>query len=281
MKKMSLEEIKNYLGVNEDQVKLTLTPKQAKYLLSHCNKKNRRMSMQHVETLKRDMESGNWFSDTDHIGFDRDGCLVNGQHRLKALATSNVDAVQLKFDFDAEQHVSMDTGRNRGYAAQVAISKKNGFDIMPSNFRTIVSAGLRLNDPKIKLSNSELMDIWQQYKTQLKTCEENGLFDLGPKGGATVKSSFLWAYLSGVDLELLKHIAKVLKTGITQDEYDIPVIRLRDELFDLRGSGKAMDEKRAAYTQQMIYNVVEVHSKSNRLPSNPVMHYQSYPFMEF
>ena len=270
MKKMNLNEIKKFLGVEENLTthKGTITPEKANLLLKRCNKNNRRLNKAHVETLKRDMESGNWYNDTSYIGFDGNGTLVNGQHRLKALAESNVESVVLKFDFDSEQHISMDTGMNRTYASTASISKKMGLEVMPANFKTIIMAGLKLTNPKIKLSNSELVNYWSKYKEQINICNDNKLFDLGKINSASVKASILWAYLSGVDIQSLSHFAEVLRNGITKSDFDIPIIRLRDELVDMKGSsGNAVELRRAQYTQYAIYAVTDLKTTSNRLPA--------------
>lgn len=280
-KNLNLNEVREYLGIEDGfyAAKLLVTPNQAKFLLNNCNKLNRRIKSQHVETLKRDMENNHWYSDIDYIGFNSEGMLVNGQHRLKALSEANVNSIYLKFDFDVEQHISMDTGNTRKYSDQVTISKKTGSEILPNKYKYVVTAGLKLTDPKLNLSNTELSEIWEEYYDDFKICEENNLFNVGNKAGTTVKSSLFWAYLSGVSIETLAHIAKVLRTGITESEFDIPIIRLRDALVDLRGTSKILEVKRAEYTQQCIFNVLQG-STSNRLPANPIMHYQNYPFLE-
>lgn len=314
----NLEEVKKELGLEGvDQGKSFVTPKIAKSLLRHCNKGNRRMSGAHVNSLKRDMESGNWFSDTDYIGFDKNGKLVNGQHRLKALSLCNPDlllkhmnivdgayklkemtekqklsiaGITLKFDFNVEQHISMDTGKVRSYATQVAMSKKMDMEIMPSEFKTVITSGLKIfNEGSITtLSNSEWFNLWNLFSEDLTKAKELGVMDLNPKikGSSSVKAALLWAYMSKElpknedSLKVLKHFVEVLKSGICKSDYDIPIIRLRDELFDLRGSGKAIDIKRAAYVQQALYNVLVVKTTTNRLPSNPVMHYCDWKPLE-
>ena len=278
---LNLNEIKDYLSVNKEinSIKLSITPKQAAYLLTHCNTMNRKIKIEHIETLKRDMENGNWYSDIDYIGFNSNGVLINGQHRLKALEEAKVKSIFLKFDFDVEQHVSMDTGAIRKYTDQVAIFKKSDVEILPNKYKLIVTAGLKLVDPKLTLSNTELSQVWKVYHDDFKICDSKNLFNLGPKALTAVKSSLFWAYLSGVSLNTLAQIAKVLRTGVTETEFDIPVIRLRDELVDLRTNNRAFEIKRAEYTQQCIYSVLQG-STNNRLPSNPTMHYQDFPFLE-
>lgn len=276
LKIKTLEEVKKYLNVAEDAMtaKIQVTPKQARWILNHCNKINRRIKPSHVEELRRDMESGHWYKDIDYIGFDNTGRLVNGQHRLKALGTSNLESLELKFDFDAEQHVSMDTGAMRKWSNQNVIGKKMGLEMCPDNWRVVVSAGIKLTNPGYNMTNSELQKVFEKYHEQLQTCDEAGMFNLGKISNSSVKASLFWAYLSGIDVNLLKHFAEVLRTGITSDQKDIPTIRLRDELVDIKGNGKALDQRRAALTQQTIYNVTQG-STSNRLPSNPQMLYQN------
>ena len=61
-KVMSSDDIKTYLGVDLNNIasRVNVTPNQAKFILNHCNKANRRIKMQHVDTLKRDMELEIW-----------------------------------------------------------------------------------------------------------------------------------------------------------------------------------------------------------------------------
>lgn len=279
MKKLTnLNKIKDYLGVDRksDYAKLLVTPDQAKFILTNCNRVNRKIKNQHVETLRRDMENGNWYPDIDYIGFNSKGMLINGQHRLKALSEAMLKSILLKFDFDVEQHISMDTGSTRTYSDQIAIFRKLDMDLLPNKYKSIIVTGVKLTNRSINLSNTELSRIWEVYHGDFEECDQNGLFNLGDKSGTTaVKASLFWAFLSGVSIDVLSHIAKVLRTGITESQNDIPVIRLRDALVDLRGSGKDLDIKRAQYTQQCIFNVLQG-STSNRLPNNPIMHYQNF-----
>lgn len=275
MKKLTLNEIKILLKVEleVETAKVEVTPEMAKKLLKNCNKQNRRINNKFVETYKRDMEAGHWYSDVDYIAFDKNGTLINGQHRLKAVSLANIKSVLLKFDFNVEQHISMDTGNIRKYTDQVSISKKVGIEIMPNKFKSIINAGLKINNSKINLSNTELVQIWEKYSKEILECDQNEIFDLGKITGSTVKSSLLWAYFNGVDIKFLKHFAEVLRTGINEGKKDIPIIRLRDELVDLKGSSKSLDLRRAQLTQHYIYLILQGYD-SNRLPASPQLHYQ-------
>lgn len=64
-----------------------VTPKQANTWLE-CNEVNRPLRQRIVGAYRRDMEAGDWSFTAEPIQISRTGRLLNGQHRLTALATS-------------------------------------------------------------------------------------------------------------------------------------------------------------------------------------------------
>lgn len=63
-----------------------VTPTDAKNILENHNKLNRNRNKSHVEALLKNMQNGTWRFNGDTIRFDKDGNLIDGQHRLAALA---------------------------------------------------------------------------------------------------------------------------------------------------------------------------------------------------
>lgn len=59
------------------------------------NENNRKARRDTVSVYARDLEHGKWEISGDSIKFDKTGRLIDGQHRLMAIATSNVGAWQL------------------------------------------------------------------------------------------------------------------------------------------------------------------------------------------
>lgn len=281
MARKTLNDLKRFLGIPEgaESSSVKVTPSQAKWILRNFNKGNRRINKSHVVALKKDMESGSWFLDSHYIGFSPDGILVDGQHRLKALSEAGVEHIILKFDFNVERHISMDTGLPRKYSDQVKISSKGGEELMPDSYRRIIMAGLKISGFNEPITNSEMYVLSGKYLPRMRKCDEAGLFDLGPNIGTVVKASIFYAYLCGVDINLLANFSAVLKSGITRADTDIPIIRLRDELRLLRGTSNEKNMRRARLTQQCIYNVT-MGSTSNVLPRNPVLHYQDVDLMK-
>lgn len=71
------------------QTKLTITPEVARTWLQ-MSKGNRPLNPRHIEDLKREIHT-NWKPDVpDPIGFDEDGVLINGHHRLTACVETGI-----------------------------------------------------------------------------------------------------------------------------------------------------------------------------------------------
>lgn len=68
----------------------TITPKKAaEWIAKVVNCHNRLLNNRKVMQYARDMEQGRWKFANDAICFDRNGVLLNGQHRLHACTVSN------------------------------------------------------------------------------------------------------------------------------------------------------------------------------------------------
>lgn len=65
-----------------------VTPKIAEDWLMANHKNNRRLNVDRVSSYMHDMMSGNWSQNAEAIKFDREGTLVDGQHRLAAVKQS-------------------------------------------------------------------------------------------------------------------------------------------------------------------------------------------------
>lgn len=87
------------------------------------NKRNRPISAIAVEKYRRDMLAGRWVYDASPIRFDQLGNLLDGQHRLTALAMC--DDLTLPFlvvrGLPTETQMVMDQGRKRTAGSQLAI----------------------------------------------------------------------------------------------------------------------------------------------------------------
>lgn len=73
----------NYNGISIEVKEIT--PELAKDILENHNNLNRNRNKEHVKALLNNMKQGTWRFNGDTIRFDRDGELIDGQHRLAAI----------------------------------------------------------------------------------------------------------------------------------------------------------------------------------------------------
>lgn len=113
-----------------------VTPKQAAAWLQR-NDRNRKLSRAVVEGYKDSMRNGAWEQTGEAIKFSTSGRLIDGQHRLTALAELDGEVPSLPLlvvrDLDDEAQKKMDRGRNR------RVSDELDMDGIPQA-RTVVSA---------------------------------------------------------------------------------------------------------------------------------------------
>lgn len=67
-----------------------ITPEEAQAILDTANESNRRLRKVHVDSLAKDMMNGDFQPTGDPIRFDDAGHLIDGQHRLAAVAQAGI-----------------------------------------------------------------------------------------------------------------------------------------------------------------------------------------------
>jgi len=96
-----------------------IDPSLAKLLLE-ANVRNRPISLPHVRSLARDMVGGSWRLTHQGIALDRDGRLVDGQHRLSAIVESGTtQKMVVTYNVDPESFHSVDVGLQPRSIAQI------------------------------------------------------------------------------------------------------------------------------------------------------------------
>lgn len=74
---------------------MTVTPEMAARWLEHHNSKNRRVSQHHVGNIADQIRKGLWVLNGQSISFDDNGRLLDGQHRLHAVALCGISTPML------------------------------------------------------------------------------------------------------------------------------------------------------------------------------------------
>ena len=192
------------------------------------------------------------------------GTLTNGQHRLKAISLSNVHICEVGIAFGINNFMGMDTGRVRTLQDNAIIFQNCDDRFKSEEAKICISIAkdvLHYNEGKYK-SNSNytqdyLMKVVNYLADDLYVCFKNGLFKLDKGVSAyPVLSAMLLAYQSGVSLDVLKKIKRVLSTGMPECiEKDAPILRLRERLISIKGGNCQLSEERHLLTQRCIYKV--------------------------
>jgi hypothetical protein len=100
-----------------------ITPSMAQDILSH-NDNNRPLNPRTLSRYIDEMKEGRWMFNGDTISIDRDGNLLNGQHRLTAVVQSGVTIDGLIVEgLDPEAFTTMDIGRRRTGADALIIAE--------------------------------------------------------------------------------------------------------------------------------------------------------------
>lgn len=121
-----------------------VTPESAADLLAHHNPINRRLNAPHVQFLAREMERGTFRADNgDSIRIDKDGNIIDGQHRLAAVVRVGKPVVMLfAVGIDRETFSTIDTGKRRTAQDVVGIDMLSTGVVAPKG--TVASARLLL-----------------------------------------------------------------------------------------------------------------------------------------
>ena len=121
------------------------------------NIRNRPLSAFTVERYRRDMSEGRWVYAADPIRFDTAGSLLDGQHRLTALAMC--EGLALPFlvvrGLPSETQMVMDQGRKRSAAQQLALKGVKNASNIAAGVKVYIlwQSGLMFRDNKVAQSS--------------------------------------------------------------------------------------------------------------------------------
>ena len=117
--------------------------------------RNRRLSPTKVKQYRNDMLAGRWQFAGESVQFDEEGHLLNGQHRLKALASLEGTAVRLQFlvvrGLPAESQMVMDQVRARQAGQQLQMREVRDANTVAAGVRLWLAydTGLMFRDAKL------------------------------------------------------------------------------------------------------------------------------------
>lgn len=186
-----------------------LTPADAKELLAsnHVNRKSREQA---VLVFRRDMESGSWRMTGEAIKISRSGALLDGQHRLMALAGAKVEYIEFLVVSGLEDDVQkvMDSGSAR--SAQDALKFEFGniaYLTITGALARWIAAGVMPGENfstarSRRVSNTEVVEAFRNNR-DVERAAQAGKHFINVAGGSLSASAvgYVWLLLSRIDVE--------------------------------------------------------------------------------
>lgn len=224
-----------------------ITPARAEKMLKQ-NKVNRPISSGTVVAYANDIKAGRWDTDTTAcIAFDKNGGMVDGQHRLKAIILANVP-VLMWICRGVGDKVVFDSGRTRTLSDYMKINHSELESIYHSTRTLSVIRYLIVkidNRSNHRVSQHELEEFVFEHKKDF-----DDFFSVinpsltAPKISITVVLvSMYMAYMSGVSLDDLSHFYRVLRDGMSESSNDYPIIAYRNYLLGLNTTASQTEEE--------------------------------------
>lgn len=230
------------------QVKITLiTPDKAAQLLEN-NTHNRKVSTLNVRKYATAMTQGKWHANGDPIRIDKDGRLLDGQHRLQAIIQSGIEQTMVLItNLDPECFTTIDTGRLRNLSDILSIEGH-------SKYVTLKAAGIRfiyeLCQGKeasaisggVKLSHEEALAFARSLDGYYSEIDDLGRLTVAVKLLGSQAAASLYYLLGLVNRRMRNDFFRYLDTGADMPRKH-PVLVLRGKLISTRGegSGRASD----------------------------------------
>lgn len=147
---------------------MIVTPEQAEKWLVECNTHNRPLRVTAVRSLSNQIKRGEWQLSHQGIAFDEKGILLDGQHRLAAIAQAGQPVeVMVTFNAPRSSFSVVDTGQKRTGRDVLALANEENPMYLASALRGL---HLYLTAPEnawsgqsSTVSNDQLLDLLEQH----------------------------------------------------------------------------------------------------------------------
>lgn len=238
-----------------------VTPDMAKEWLKR-NANNRPLKMNRIDAYVRDMKAGKWLLTHQGIAFDDAGNILDGQHRLTAVALSGVPCMMtVCTNMPREYMIAVDNGTPRSASDAFTISglyADGNNDFRQKGCIGILNSIVELGYKRIKLTNSErikliekfgdyVLAVWRASKT-------------GSALSAPIRAACLAAILNGENVEDVQNFIRVFSAGEADGCYGMNIAAaLNLSRYVLRAKANRMTiskDRLYMLTQHTIYHFI-------------------------
>lgn len=208
-----------------------VTPELAQEYLDR-NTHNRKLRKTRTEKLARDMRAGNWRETHQGIAFDESGTLLDGQHRLAAVAESGCSLRMLvTWGVQRESQVNMDDHAPRSFADALSLAGVGDGSITN---RTVATARCMMRAGRAGGTNTvtkdELASFIEDHAEAIGFAEDCFRGHNKKLVSAPIKAAIAVA-LYHEDAERLRHFAQVYGSGMGEGVQDSAAIVLRNHVY--------------------------------------------------
>lgn len=199
------------------------------------NTHNRVINQSHVNRLARDIRAGRFPLTHQGIAFDTTGLLINGQHRLWAIAEAGIPvSLRVFFNEPPEHRHVVDTGQRRTNLDILKITGHAG-DATAKHLATLRAMLAGRGSRPGCFTPSEEIDQYRRHRDAVDFAVKHlGGSTIRGLATATVRAVIARAYYSA-DHDRLARFCDVLKTGLPVDPEDQVAVLLNQ--FLLRSDG--------------------------------------------
>lgn len=128
------------------------------------NQSNRPVSEELVKRYAADMKRGDWKTTHQGIAFDRAGILLDGQHRLRAIARAGITVGIVVFrDCDRQSFDRLDTGKKRTVSDALAIDGMDSARVVAAIARSLITFGFKESN----VSDSFVVEFARERRDEL------------------------------------------------------------------------------------------------------------------
>jgi len=213
------------------------------------NTHNRNLRDKAVMAYARDMESGNWAENGESIKFAKDGTLLDGQHRLQAIALSGVTVKMLVVTgLENRTQETMDDGRKRTLSDALHLRGETNSVILGSLLRRALmwEMGQYRNTGAYTPTNTECLAYLHRHPDVRASASCAASLRKPSKLPASVLGLTHWLF-SRIDADDADWFFDRLGTGAGLEQYH-PVWTLRKRAAEIAdGSGRVPEDMLLAF----------------------------------
>lgn len=232
-------------------------PEQAERWLEG-NTHNRKLTTVRVNEFIAILKAGEWMLTHQGVAFsDEDPArLIDGQHRLYAIWESKIPAImQVTYGLPFDTQMVIDQGKPRTTldVAQIFDAKLPGITQLHIATANRFRVGMEARSSADRMTKPQQLAFMQKHWAAIDFAVTAIRIQKKVKGvaSASVLAAIARAY-AHVETAILSKFARVLAEGVTTDERDKVVIRLRDWLKDSDSGGDMLARDTFARTERAI-----------------------------